>query len=602
VAEAINMAGPSASVRRTLQSGRGIAVLGAVGLALVIVGPWVFDTYLLNILIKAFFFAIAAITVDVLWGYTGCLTFGQSAFFGIGAYAAGLVFTHGGFSAPMVLLAFGAAVLTCAAVGALVGWLSFYRGASPFFATVISLVLPIVLTQLLLSGGEWTGSSSGLTGYETFDLSMQAWYWVSGSMLLLAGVLGWVLVRSDAGRVLAAIRDNESRCTYLGIPTEFVKIALLVVMAVVAGLAGFGYGAFSGVVAPELTGFALGTELVIWVALGGRGTLWGPLIGAVLINVATAYLSSSMPFAWQLILGVAFVLVIVLLPQGLVPLLLKPFGLGQPAGHVPALAERPLDEAPAQDAAPALRMHQVTRHFGSLKVLQGIDLEAHAGELVGLIGPNGAGKTTLMRCMSDGADRSSGTVTLCGNDIRQLPPEACVRFGLGRKFQNANIFESLTVAECLRIAGTVLEWPSLVRQDRTLRLPPYALDVVRTTGLEAKLATVARDLSHGEQQALELAMVLALKPRIVLLDEPTAGLTKTERTQVGVILSSLAHRYRLCCLLVEHDLDFVEEIATRIVVLHQGAIVMQGSFEEVVNSSLVKTIYSGSAHASREAE
>ena len=602
MAEAINMAGPSASVRRTLQSGRGIAVLGAVGLALVIVGPWVFDTYLLNILIKAFFFAIAAITVDVLWGYTGCLTFGQSAFFGIGAYAAGLVFTHGGFSAPMVLLAFGAAVLTCAAVGALVGWLSFYRGASPFFATVISLVLPIVLTQLLLSGGEWTGSSSGLTGYETFDLSMQAWYWVSGSMLLLAGVLGWVLVRSDAGRVLAAIRDNESRCTYLGIPTEFVKIALLVVMAVVAGLAGFGYGAFSGVVAPELTGFALGTELVIWVALGGRGTLWGPLIGAVLINVATAYLSSSMPFAWQLILGVAFVLVIVLLPQGLVPLLLKPFGLGQPAGHVPALAERPLDEAPAQDAAPALRMHQVTRHFGSLKVLQGIDLEAHAGELVGLIGPNGAGKTTLMRCMSDGADRSSGTVTLCGNDIRQLPPEACVRFGLGRKFQNANIFESLTVAECLRIAGTVLEWPSLVRQDRTLRLPPYALDVVRTTGLEAKLATVARDLSHGEQQALELAMVLALKPRIVLLDEPTAGLTKTERTQVGVILSSLAHRYRLCCLLVEHDLDFVEEIATRIVVLHQGAIVMQGSFEEVVNSSLVKTIYSGSAHASREAE
>lgn len=294
---------PSSSVRGKLQSGRGIAVLGAVGVALLIAGPWVFDTYLLNILIKAFFFAIAAITVDVLWGYTGYLTFGQSAFFGIGAYAAGLAFTHGGFSVPMVLLAFGAAVLACAAVGALVGWLSFYRGASPFFATVISLVLPIVLTQLLLSGGEWTGSSSGLTGYETFDLSMEAWYWVSGAMLLLFGVLGWLLVRSDAGRVLAAIRDNESRCTYLGIPTALVKISLLVVMAVVAGLAGFGYGAFSGVVAPELTGFALGTELVILVALGGRGTLWGPLIGAILINVATAYLSSSMPFAWQLILG-----------------------------------------------------------------------------------------------------------------------------------------------------------------------------------------------------------------------------------------------------------------------------------------------------------
>ncbi|QSI31208.1 ATP-binding cassette domain-containing protein [Variovorax sp. RKNM96] len=587
-----------ASLRATLRSGRGLSVLGGIGLLLIVAGPWVFDTYLLNILVKAFFFAIAAITVDVLWGYTGYLSFGQSAFFGIGAYAAGLVFTHSGFSMSTALLALGAAIAVSAAVGALVGWLSFYRGASPFFATVISLVLPIVLTQLLLSGGQWTGSSSGLTGYESFDLSIEAWYWVAGGMLVLFGLPGWLLVRSDAGRVLAAIRDNESRCTYLGIPTAAVKIALLTVMAMVAGIAGFGYGAFSGVVAPELTGFALGTELIIWVALGGRGTLWGPLIGAVLINVATAYLSGSMPFAWQLIVGVAFVLVIVLLPQGLVPLLLKPFGLGRIAARVPALEARQGKSAAAQTTVPALSMQQVAKHYGALKVLQGIDLESRAGEL---IGPNGAGKTTLMRCMSDGAERSAGTVRLCGHDIRDLPPEACVRFGLGRKFQNANIFESLTVAQCLRIAGTLLEKPSLVRQEAALRLPAYALDVVRTTGLDAKLSTVARDLSHGEQQALELAMVLALEPRIVLLDEPTAGLTKTERSQIGEVLASLAHRHGLCCLLVEHDLDFVEQIATRIVVLHQGTIVMQGSFEEVVNSPLVKTIYAGSAHAPQEA-
>lgn len=578
-----------------------LLVLGAIGVALLVAGPWVFDTYLLNILIKAFFFAIAAITVDILWGYTGYLTFGQSAFFGIGAYAAGLVFTHVGFSTFTVLLAVGATVLASAAVAGLVGWLSFYRGASPFFATVISLVLPIVLTQLLLSGGSFTGSSSGLTGYPSFDWSLEAWYWVAGSMLAVAGAIGWVLVRSDAGRVLAAIRDNEVRCTYLGIDTSRVKIALLTAMGVMAGIAGFGYGAFSGVVAPELTGFALGTELIIWVALGGRGTLWGPLAGGVLINVATAYLSSSMPFAWQLILGGAFVVVIVLFPQGLIPLLLKPFGVLQGARRMPQLQDRPgSTDGQATDAV-AIRLQGVTKHFGSLKVLQGIDFEAWSGELVGLIGPNGAGKTTLMRCMSDGAERSGGTVELCGSDIRQLPPEACVHLGLGRKFQNANIFESLTVAECLRIAGTRLERPSLLHQDPVLRLPPYALHVVRATALEGKLATVARDLSHGEQQALELAMVLALEPRVVLLDEPTAGLTKTERTQIGEVLSSLAHRYGLCCLLVEHDLDFVELISTRIVVLHQGAIAMQGSFQEVVNSPLVKTIYSGSTHAMKEA-
>jgi branched-chain amino acid transport system permease protein len=242
-------------------------------------------------------------------------------------------------------------------------------------------------------------------------------------------------------------------------------------------------------------------------------------------------------------------------------------------------------------------MNGVAKHFGSLKVLQGIDLNANGGELVGLIGPNGAGKTTLMRCMSDGAERSAGTVVLCGNDIRQLPPDRCVHFGLGRKFQNANVFETLTVAECLRIAGTIIERPSFFRRSRTLALPPYAMEVVRTTRLDQMLGAVARDLSHGEQQALELAMVLALEPRIVLLDEPTAGLTKTERSQIGNVLAALAHQYQLCCLLVEHDLDFVAEIATRIVVLHQGRIVMQGNFDEVVSSELVKTIYAGTAQS-----
>jgi branched-chain amino acid transport system permease protein len=168
-----------------------------------------------------------------------------------------------------------------------------------------------------------------------------------------------------------------------------------------------------------------------------------------------------------------------------------------------------------------------------------------------------------------------------------------VRFGLGRKFQNANIFDTLTVAECLRIAGAIVERPSLCRRATTLALPPYALEVIRTTQLDRKLNAVARDLSHGEQQALELAMVLALEPKIVLLDEPTAGLTKTERTQIGEVLATLAHKYRLCCLLVEHDLDFVAGIATRIVVLHQGRIVMQGNFDDVVNSDLVRTIYAG---------
>ncbi|WP_425551592.1 ABC transporter permease subunit [Achromobacter dolens] len=565
-------------------------------LALTVAGPWLFDTYLLNVLIKALFFAVAAVTVDILWGYTGYLTFGQSAFFGVGAYAAGLAFTHYGFSPGIALaaalVAVGAAMLLALATG----WLSFYRGASPFFATVISLVLPIVLTQVALSGGTYTGSSSGLTGYDTFDLSLEAWYVIAAGGLSIVALLAWVAVRSDGGRILAALRDNEGRCSYLGLNTAHWRIALLVVCGAVASLAGFGYGAFSGVVAPELTGFVFGTELIIWVALGGRGTVWGPVLGAVLINVAGSYLSGNMPFLYQLVLGVTFILVILLLPRGLLPLLLAPWRRRRPA-PVPELVAR----APAQAAAESgLVLAGVAKRFGSLKVLEGIDLRARGGELLGLIGPNGAGKTTLMRCIADGAERSEGTVELCGHAVRRDGPEQCVRYGLGRKFQNANIFDTLTVAESLRIATTLRERPSWRRRAPDLALPAYALEVLRMTGLDQQLDRVARDLSHGQQQALELAMVLALEPRVVLLDEPTAGLSKDERARIGQVLSALAHTHGLCCLLVEHDLDFVAEVATRIIVLHQGRIVMDGSFREVAESELVRTIYAGNAPAANK--
>lgn len=605
-----SLAQPALATRadpRRAARGRDLLWLAIACLALTVAGPWLFDTYLLNVLIKALFFAVAAVTVDILWGYTGYLTFGQSAFFGVGAYAAGLAFTHYGFSPGVALAAALVAVGAAMLLALLTGWLSFYRGASPFFATVISLVLPIVLTQVALSGGTYTGSSSGLTGYDTFDLSLEAWYVIAAGGLSVVALLAWVAVRSDGGRILAALRDNEGRCSYLGLNTAHWRIALLVVCGGVASLAGFGYGAFSGVVAPELTGFVFGTELIIWVALGGRGTVWGPVLGAVLINVAGSYLSGNMPFLYQLVLGVTFILVILLLPRGLLPLLLAPWRRRRPAPVPELVARAPAGAsgrggASSQGAAPAqaaaesgLVLAGVAKRFGSLKVLEGIDLRARGGELLGLIGPNGAGKTTLMRCIADGAERSDGAVELCGHAVKRDGPEQCVRYGLGRKFQNANIFDTLTVAESLRIATTLRERPSWRRRAPALALPDYALEVLRMTGLDQQLDRVARDLSHGQQQALELAMVLALEPRVVLLDEPTAGLSKDERARIGQVLSALAHTHGLCCLLVEHDLDFVAEVATRIIVLHQGRIVMDGSFREVAESELVRTIYAGNA-------
>jgi branched-chain amino acid transport system permease protein len=155
------------------------------------------------------------------------------------------------------------------------------------------------------------------------------------------------------------------------------------------------------------------------------------------------------------------------------------------------------------------------------------------------------------------------------------------------------VFETLTVAECLRVARTHRARPSLVSTSPVLELPLAAISVVERSGLSDRLSEQARNLSHGLKQALELAMVLSLEPEVLLLDEPTAGLTRTERQAFADILTSLAAHDRLCILLVEHDLDFVREISSRIIVLHQGRIALDGSVDNVVGSSLIREIYTG---------
>ncbi|WP_315772547.1 MULTISPECIES: branched-chain amino acid ABC transporter ATP-binding protein/permease [unclassified Bradyrhizobium] len=569
-------------------------VLVAIAAGVIVIAPLLLDTYLVNILVRACFVAIAAITVDIMWGYCGTLTFGQSAFFGIGAYALAIMFTEYGFGTWQVCAAIAAAVTIAAAVAAFTGWLSFYPGSTPLYASVISLVVPIVLVQILYSGGTFTGSSSGLVGFESFDLEIETWLRLAGLGLLASAVLALILMRSDTGRLLAALRDNDARCTYLGIDTSRLRIIVLVLSAIVSALAGFFYAGFGGVAAPENASFAFGTNLVIMVALGGRGTVIGPVIGALCIEVASAYLANSLPYVWELIVGLALIIVILVFPDGLLGAVMRLFKRGG-SGRSTATTLRPATAATAvsHPDAVAIEVRALGKHYGSLAVLDGVQFTAYRGELLSLVGPNGAGKTTLIRCLSDGRERSTGDVAIAGRDIARLPPDRVVRFGLGRKFQTASVFETLTVAECLRVARTHADPPALTSRAVTLALPPAAMSVVERSGLSERLDEEARNLSHGLKQALELAMVLSLEPDVLLLDEPTAGLTRAERQSFADILTALARRDRLCILLVEHDLDFVREISSRIIVLHQGRLALDGSVDEVVNSDLVREIYTG---------
>jgi urea transport system permease protein/urea transport system ATP-binding protein len=243
--------------------------------------------------------------------------------------------------------------------------------------------------------------------------------------------------------------------------------------------------------------------------------------------------------------------------------------------------------------APLLSVSGLVVRYGAVTAVREVDVDIAEGEIVGIVGPNGAGKTTLLRCIADGRERSSGEVIVNGQSIAGSPPPACVSLGVSQKFQTPNVFEALSVIDCLRVARSyrtpALPW----RRSQILELPEPALHAVEVSGLLAVLDEPAGHLSHGAKQALELAMVLALEPTILLLDEPTAGLTREERAAIGSVLTELAHSHRLCILLIEHDLDFVREISTRLVVLHMGRILADGPLSEVAESELIRTIYVG---------
>ena len=571
----------------------------AVAAVLFSAAPLLLGTFSINVLTRSLIYAVLAITVDLLWGFTGILSFGQAAFFGIGAYATAMTLGGLGASLEGVSAALALALVLPSALGFVVGWLSFYHRSTPLYASVISLVLPIVVTQLIYSGGEWTGSSSGLVGYDTLPLELNGFFRLAALLLVVVTLVAWIFTRSDAGRALVAVRDNDARCAYLGLNPKRLQILLTTAMAGVAGLAGFLFANATSVVAPENAGFLFGTEIVIWVALGGRGTLLGPALGAIAIDFASANLSGDLPFLWQLLVGTVFVAVIIFLPGGLAGIADQLWSLARlprVQDSAPHLDVKPARSHAVAGDTPLLEIAGLAKSYGSLTVLQNIDLAIRPGELVSLVGPNGAGKTTLMRCLSDGTESFTGMVVVGGTQTRRLVPHRVVALGVGRKFQVASVFESLSVADCLLIACATHNGLSPFARTKQICLPPAALTILRLTGLDRMLTTLASGLSHGQKQALELAMVVALEPRLILLDEPTAGLTKTERSVIGSALKALTSDRVTAAVLIEHDLDFVREISSRIVVLHQGRLVLDGTVDEVVGSEVVRTIYSGGGH------
>jgi branched-chain amino acid transport system permease protein len=601
----VKPASPGAPVARNTL----IAVAAILALPLT---AWALGSYAAGLLVQAFLFAVVALLTDVVWGYAGILTFASAAMFGIGAYTLGIVFVHVSTSALSAAMAVAGAAACAAALSLLVGWLSFYSRTrvSEFYVAVVTLGLSVLFGQVVLYGGALTGGSNGLSGFRTFNVSNQAWYVASAVFLMAAVLVARRVVNSDFGLLLRALKDHEVRCRYLGIHTPFVKTMVFTATNSLVAVAGALYALYTTVVAPSLVGITLATNVLIWVTLGGRGTIIGPVVAAIIVTAATPTLSTTMPLYWQGLLGLSFVLVVLLLPKGLLPELwamasriasnrLSPVGA---AGQLPisssfAVAEHRTAQATGDVV---LEIADVSKNFGSFKALSKVSLTVRLGELVSIVGPNGAGKTSLVRCVSDGMERSSGTISVCGRSLERRSPDAIVGFGLGRKFQGASVFSTLSVAQSLKLATWKGDLPSIWNRSTEFTLPPGAADVVDVLGLKAVWNTPARDISHGQRQALELAMVLALEPQVLLLDEPTAGLSASERALVGDLLVRLVASRRLAVVLIEHDFEFVKRISSRIVVLVSGKLLADGGVDEISGSELVREAYLGRAAGSHD--
>ncbi len=584
-----------------------LGLLG-VGVVAIAIAPSLVSTHYEDLLVQSFIYAIFAISFDLLWGYTGVLSLGHSAFFGVGGYVIGVSATQLGHGTEGIAIGIAGGVAGAVILALAVGWVAFYSRVTPIYIAVITLSLALVLSRLaaltsFTALSDYTGGYNGLSFILT-SWPITSWYWLCGIALVVLTVLALVLVRSDFGRVLIGVRDNERRLAYLGYDVPRLKLTVFTLSAAIAALAGAAYASYLDFASPDLLGLTVATNVLIIVSIGGRGTIIGPVVGAIIIGLVGPTVSDRWPEYWQLVLGALFVAIVIFLPRGLWgaitdgaralrPLLRRALPAEQPRTRlVPTEWTQPRRARAAEHGASLARFVNLRKSFGSLHVLRGVDLDVRGGEILCVIGPNGAGKSTLINVVTDSRELSDGEIVFDGQRSVGLPPARIARRGVGRTFQGTNLMETYTVGDSLFIASRRGSIPSLWRRTHDIPLNEEVATLDAATGLADVVDVRVADLSHGKRQALELSMALALEPQVLLLDEPTAGLTDEERSIVGPLLRELAAR-GIGIVLVEHDLDFVRAITDRVAVLHQGRVEVVGPVEEVVGSPLVREIYLG---------
>jgi branched-chain amino acid transport system ATP-binding protein len=550
-------------------------------------------------------FAIACMSLNVLVGTTGLTSFGHGAWFGLAAYAAALAQQHW-FPGSMVLpLLFGLGVVMAIALA--FGYLILRRRGVYF--SLLTLAMSAMLYSVAFRWTALTGGENGLGGiarpvFAGFELeSAQSYYGLVACIAMLAGIVLWRFHRSPLGTVLVAIRENEQRARFLGYPTNHYKLIAFVLSTTLTGLAGVLLLYKNRMTSAEPISVAFSGELLAMVIIGGMRSFVGPAIGALFFVIFRDYLS-SLTENWLLYFGLLFVGFIVFSPDGLVGLYARvtaPFRKKQindaamTSRQAGGTALPDFLKPPPGQALPVLEVRGLRKRFGGIQAVQGIDFTVTDRTLHALIGPNGAGKTTAFNLISGLFTPDQGSIRLQGQSIAGLSPEEITRAGIGRSFQITNLFPALTVSENVRLAVQARDpkrFGFWINASALQRVNEESSAIVRTMGLGGVEGAEASSLSYGGQRLLDMSLALATKPRVLLLDEPLAGLAALERHRVGDLIKQISNDIPV--LLVEHDIDRVFALADAVTVMNEGAVLVDGGVDDARNSRRVQEVYIGS--------
>jgi branched-chain amino acid transport system permease protein len=569
-------------------------------------------------------YGLLALSLDYVWGVGGIFSLGQTALFGLGAYTYAVIGMNFAATGGETLTALVAAAIVGALVAAAIGYFVFYGRLNDVYLALVTLAFTLVLFTVAAStadpkyhiGDVILGGTNGIAALPPLALGLPGsdplpvteWQLLAVAIVLAAATLAGVLwlVRARPGRILAGIRENPLRMELLGYDVVRHRLIAFTLGGAIAGLAGGLYAAWAGFVSPDMFALGFAATVIIYVMVGGRGTLVGAFIGVVFVELATDVADNVATNQTPLVLGILFIAVVLALPGGVVPAIVRALGAatglgrrraaagpepgdGGEAGEQRAPVVSKVDEiSGANGGGTTLSASELGKSFGGVNAVDDLTVAFDGPGAHLVIGPNGAGKSTFFGMLSGRLTPTAGAVSIAGEDITKLEPHRRARRGMGIKLQVPSIFPGLPARENLWLGAAA-------RRDGA---DPDAVveSVLELVGLTDRAKVLAGTLSHGEQQWLEIGMVLAAGPSIVLLDEPTGGMTRAETQRTAELVRRMSEDCTV--IVVEHDMAFVRQVGAPVTMLHQGALFRQGTFTQLRDDPAVAEVYLG---ASRDA-